>query len=40
MCEGGYISVRLTEVLNPKPADNRTPEDVIGGIKEKIEKMK
>ena len=37
---GGYISVKLTDILNPKPADNRTSEEVISGIRDKIDKMK
>ena len=37
---GSYISVKLTDILNPKPADNRTSEEVISGIKNKIDKMK
>ena len=37
---GSYISVILTDILNPKPADNRTSEEVISGIKNKIDKMK
>ena len=39
-CGGSYISVKLTDILNPKPADNRTSEEVISGIKNKIDKMK
>lgn len=39
-CGGSYISAKLTDILNPKPVDNRTSEDIIGGIKDKIDKMK
>lgn len=37
---GSYISVKLTDILNPKPTDNRTSEEVISGIRYKIDKMK
>lgn len=39
-CGGSYISVKLTEILNPKPTDDRTSEEIISGIRDKIDKMK
>ena len=36
---GGYIQVKLSDRLDPKPVDNRTANEIIDGIKDKIEKM-
>lgn len=36
---GSYIETRLNDILNPKPVDNRTSEDIIDTIKEKINKI-
>ena len=33
---GSYIEIRLHDILNPKPVDNRTSEDIIEGIKNKL----
>lgn len=36
---GSYIQVKLSDILDPKPVDNRTANEIIDGIKDKIEKM-
>jgi hypothetical protein len=36
---GGYIQAKLADILDPKPVDNRSADDIISGIKDKIEKM-
>jgi hypothetical protein len=36
ICGGSYIEVKLQDVLDPKPVDNRTAEDIIEGIREKL----
>jgi hypothetical protein len=35
-CEASYLSIKLQDILNPKPVDNRTAEDVIDGIRKKL----
>lgn len=40
LCNGGYITKKLSEVLDPKPVDTRTTDEIVGGIKEKLNKMK
>jgi hypothetical protein len=37
---GGYMEIKMHDILNPKPVDERTANDVIGDIKAKLEKMK
>lgn len=36
---GSYIQAKLADILDPKPVDNRTADEIISGIKDKIEKM-
>ena len=36
---GSYIQVKLEEILSPKPVDNRTTDEIINSIKNKIEQM-
>lgn len=36
---GSYIQAKLTDVLDPKPVDNRSANEIIQGIKDKIEQM-
>lgn len=36
---GVYIQAKLQDILDPKPVDNRSANDIINGIKDKIEKM-
>ena len=33
---GSYIKAKLQDILDPKPADNRTPDDIIEGIRNKL----
>ena len=32
MCEGSYITAKLSDILNPKPVDNRTGEELAADI--------
>lgn len=34
------MRVRFAEILNPKPEETRTPEDIISGIKEKLAEIR
>lgn len=34
---GSYIEAKLQDVLAPKPVDNRTAEEIIDGIKNKLQ---
>lgn len=36
---GSYIQAKLSDVLDPNPFDNRSANEIIDGIKDKIEKM-
>ena len=36
---GSYIQAKLADMLDPKPVDNRTADEIISGIKDKIEQM-
>ena len=33
---GSYIQVKLQDILDPKPVDNRTADDIIEGIRNKL----
>ena len=33
---GSYIEAKLQDILEPKPVDNRTSDDIIEGIKNKL----
>ena len=33
---GSYIAVKLQDLLEPKPVDNRTADDIIEGIRNKL----
>ena len=37
--QGEYMTSKLDDVLNPKPIDTRTPEEIIDGIRKKVENM-
>lgn len=37
--QGKYLSVDFDEIINPKPVETRTPEEIISQIKEKINKL-
>ena len=34
------MRVRFAEILNPKPEETRTPEEIISGIKGKLAKLR
>jgi hypothetical protein len=33
---GAYIQAKLQDILDPKPVDKRTAEDIIEGIRKKL----
>ena len=33
---GSYIEAKLQDILDPKPVDNRTADDIIEGIRDKL----
>lgn len=33
---GAYVQVKLQDILDPKPVDNRTADDIIEGIRNKL----
>ena len=33
---GSYIEAKLQDILEPKPVDNRTADDIIEGIRNKL----
>ena len=33
---GSYIEAKLQDILDPKPVDNRTADDIIEGIRNKL----
>lgn len=37
--EASYITVDYSDLINPKPVDNRSADEIIGNIKQKIDKM-
>lgn len=39
MSQGRYIKAEFEDVIKPRPVDNRTADEIIGGIKEKIKKL-
>ena len=32
MCGGSYMKAKFTDIINPKPADNRTGEEIVADI--------
>jgi hypothetical protein len=36
---GSYMQAKLVDMLDPKPVDNRSANEIIYGIKDKIEQM-
>ena len=36
---GSYIQAKLADILDPKPVDTRTANEIIDSIKDKIEQM-
>lgn len=39
MSGGQYVSHKLQDILEPKPIDTRTSGEIIGGIRERINKL-
>ena len=37
---GSYITVKLSEILDPKPREERSAEEIIDTIKEKVNNMR
>lgn len=37
---GSYMSIKFHEIIEPKPKVERSAEDIIGGIRKKIDDMK
>ena len=35
-CDASYVSIKLIDILNPKPVDNRTADDIVEGIRNKL----
>ena len=35
-CCGSYIQAKLQDILDHKPVDNRTADEIIDGIREKL----
>ena len=38
--ESSYITADYSELINPKPVDNRSADEIVSNIKNKIDKMK
>ena len=38
--EACYLTVDYMDLINPKPVDNRSADEIISNVKSKIEKMK
>ena len=36
---GSYMKIRYYDLIQPKPEENRTPEEIIGNMKEKIARI-
>ena len=36
---GSYIQAKLQDILDPKPVDNRTADDIIEGIRNKLKEI-
>lgn len=36
---GSYMTVKLADILNPKPQDDRSAEEIIASIKSKLKSM-
>ena len=40
MVNGKFISVEYEDIINPKPEEKRSADEIIGNIKDKLNKMK
>lgn len=36
---GSYMKIRYYDLIQPKPEENRAPEEIIGNMKEKIARI-
>ena len=36
---GRYMKIRYYDFIQPKPEENRTPEEIIGNMKEKLARI-
>ena len=39
LVQGKFMSVEYEDIINPKPEEKRTADEIIDGIKDKIEKL-
>lgn len=39
LVQGKFMSVEYEDIINPKPEEKRSADEIIGGIKDKIEKL-
>jgi hypothetical protein len=37
---GSYMQIKFSELIDQKPQDDRTADEIIQGIKEKVENLK
>ena len=37
--QGSYIKARYYDIINPKPVDNRTEEEIVDHIKNKLKQL-
>lgn len=40
MVNGKFMSIEYEDIINPKPEEKRSADEIIGGIKDKLNKMK
>lgn len=40
MVQGKFISAEYEDIINPKPEEKRSADEIINGLKNKIDKMK
>ena len=40
MVQGKFMSAEYEDMINPKPEEKRSADEIIGGIKDKLNKMK
>lgn len=40
MVNGKFMSIEYEDIINPKPEEKRSADEIIGNIKDKLNKMK
>ena len=40
LVQGKFMSVEYEDIINPKPEEKRSADEIVDGIKDKIDKMK